>query len=246
MIAVAGIAAFVLIILALSRSSAHAEEKAPAAAAQAVADANLTSDPAKLDAYASDAERAGYPQTADAIRKRAANIRAGGKALPPIPGDLRSPIPEASAASWTRFVKLMGDGNKSDTISPRGHLGIFQMSLPRLADLGLVTNLHKDRATGKYSADWVAPLTQEKFLGDPKLQYDTFVRSTVADRKAILARHEDKIGKVIARKVATLSGLLTVARQAGLSGLAVWLASGANKVKFPKTSSAYLRGNGVF
>src|SRR4029077_21246056 len=137
-------------------------------------------------------------------------------------------------------------GNKSDIISPRGNLGIFQMSLPRLADLGLVTNLHKDRATGKYSADWVAPLTREKFLGDPKLQYDTFVRSTVADRKAILARHGDKIGKVIARKVATLSGLLTVARQAGLSGLAVWLASGANKVKFPKTSSAYLRGNGVF
>ena len=66
-------------------------------------------------------------------------------------------------AAWTRYVTLMAQGNSSATVSPSGNLGLFQLSLPRLADLNYVTNLRKD-ASGKWTADWVPPLSREKFL----------------------------------------------------------------------------------
>jgi len=158
---------------------------------------------------------------------------------------MTSPLPEASARAWTRFVELIAGNNAFSSVSSRGDLGLFQFSLRRLADLGFVTNPRKD-GSGRWTADWIAPYSQAQFLSDGKLQYQTFVRATLADREAILARHNDAIGRVLAHKVATLSGLLAAARQAGLRGLAAWLASGADRVKFPQTTTAYLRANGLY
>lgn len=253
MIAVAGIAGVALLLYLLYSSQAHAEESLESspgadAATKAVAAANLTADPEKLEEHAAQAAGAGYPQTAAAIRERAAALRSSTvKALPAAEGEtaLRSPLAEASQAAWTKYVALMAHGNFNDTVSPAGNLGLFQMSLPRLADLHYVTNLHKDES-GKWAADWVPPLSREKFLDDLKVQYEAFIKSTLADRRFILAHHKSAIGRVYARKVASLSGLLAVARQAGGRGLAAWLASGASKVKYPNTTAAFLRANGTF
>ena len=90
------------------------------------------------------------------------------------------------------------------------------------------------------------PRSREGFLSDLKLQYEAFVKATVADRAAVLSRHRDAIGHTLANKTATLSGLLAAARQAGLRGLAAWLASEADRAKFPRTTAAYLRANGLY
>jgi hypothetical protein len=237
------------LIVYLSARSARAGEQAPGpdadAAARDAASANLSADPAVLEAHAASAERAGYPRTAAAIRQRAARIRAS-SALAPATGKLiRSPIPEASAGAWTRFVDVVAGNTLTDHVSPRGDLGVFQMSLGRLADLGYVTNARRD-ASGKWMADWVAPLSQERFLADIQLQYQAFVKATQADRKSILAHHKDAVGSTVAGKAATLSGLLMAARQAGLRGFATWLASGGDATKFPRTVAAYSRANAIF
>jgi hypothetical protein len=252
---VAGVAALLLILVLASGAQARTKPKtaapslppAPGDGADVVARANLTADPSKLDEHAAEAERAGYPQTAAAIRARALRIRDAEPSLVSTPGarDLKSPVPEASAAAWTRFVELMAGNNASNTVSPNGELGLFQFSIRRLADLGYVTNPRKD-ASGKWIAEWVPPLSRDGFLSDLKLQYKAFVKATVADRAAILARHRDAIGRTLASKTATLSGLLGAARQAGLRGLAAWLASNADRTKFPRTTAAYLRSNGLY
>jgi hypothetical protein len=182
------------LIVYLSARSARASARAPGAdpdaAAHAAASANLSADPTVLEAHAANAERAGYPQTAAAIRQRAARIRAS-TALAPARGKaIPSPIPEASAGAWTRFVDVVAGNTPADHVSARGDLGVFQMSLARLADLGYVTNAHRD-PSGKWTADWVPPLSQERFVGDLQLQYQAFVKATQADRKAILAHHKD-------------------------------------------------------
>jgi hypothetical protein len=252
---VAGVAA--LILLLVLASGAHARERKrdeppapggpPMDAANAVAQANATADPAKLDEHAANADRAGYPQTAAAIRDRAARLRAESPQHSPTAAtpDLKSPLPEASDGAWTRFVELMAGNNATGAVSPQGNLGLFQFSVWRLADLGYVTNPHKD-ARGTWTADWIAPHTREQFLADVKLQYEAFVKATTADRVAIFARHADAIGRALAGKTATLSGLLAAVRQAGLRGTESWLASGADRTKFPRTTSAFVAANGVF
>ena len=248
---VAGVAALLLILVLASGAQARPRKRngalAPNDAADAVARANLTADQSKLDEHADEAEGAGYPHTAAAIRARASRIRAVEKTLAATPGErnMASQIPEASDASWTRFVELMAGNNAFATVSSRGDLGLFQMSPRRLADLGYVTNPRKD-ARGTWTGDWVAPYSREKYLSDGKLQYESFVKATRADREAILAHHRDAIGRALAGKVATLSGLLGATRQAGLRGLATWLAAAADRVKFPQTTGAYLRANGMF
>lgn len=248
MLALAGVAAFLLLIIVAS-ARAHADDAGGGAdtASDAVARANLTADPAKLEEHAAAADRAGYPQTAAVIRSRAQRIRASEKALAPTPGaqNVRSPVPEATDATWTRYMETIAGSNATNTVSPAGALGLFGLTLPRLADLGLVSNVHKD-AAGKWAGDWVAPLSREAFLGDLKMQYETFVKATLADRKAIIARHPDAIGRALAHKVATLSGLLGAAHQAGMHGLDAWLASNADRVKFPRTTNAFLRSNGLY
>jgi hypothetical protein len=247
MIAIVSVAVFAAILFAIARAQASSKDGPSEEAARIVAEANATSDPARLDAYAAELDRLGFPQAAAAVRERAARIRAGTKALPAAgTRTLKSPVAEASGAAWTRFVELAAAGNQADNVTPGGYLGMFAFGLPRLADLGFVTNLRKDPTTGRRVADWVPPLTQEKFLADPQVQYEAFVKSVQADRRAVVARHQDAIGKVLAGKVATLSGLLGAARQAGLKGLADWLASDADRTRFPSTSAAYLRSNGLF
>lgn len=249
MLAAASVAAVLVLLIIASRAHAAGGTDAASAdaAADAVAQANLTADPAKLEERADDADRAGYPQTAAAIRERAQRIRGAEKVLAPKPGgpDVHSPIPEASDATWTRYMEVIAGGTASNAVSPGGDLGLFGLSLPRLADLGYVTHVRRD-AAGKWAADWVAPLTQENFLGDVKVQYEAFVKATLADRKAIVARHREAVGRTLAKKVVTLSGLLAAVHQAGLGGLGKWLASGADRVRFPRSTNAFLKGNGIF
>ena len=158
-----------------------------------------------------------------------------------------SPLDGVSDTAWAKFVKVFATGSPG-TISPNYYLGIFSYGMRRLEDLGLAKDVRKQDYNGRmvWKGDWTSPYSLEDFLGSEQLQHDTFARDMKIQAKVILSRHRDELGKEHAGSKATLSGLLAVAKQAGLGGLSSWLTVPADKEKFPNTTKAYIRANGIF
>lgn len=77
-------------------------------------------------------------------------------------------------------------------------------------------------------------------------EYQAFVRVTRGLLSAVAARYSTIIGTEIEQQTATLSGLLAVARCAGLGGLATWLNDAGERSKFGRTTQAYKRATGIF
>ena len=190
----------------------------------------------ELELAASSASVAGYPQLSDALTEKAKTAPQDG----PVKG-IPSPFPEVSHAAWTAFVKSMG-GAKADAIGPRGSVGIFQIPVRRMVDLGLMNNPRKG-ANG-WTADWAVP--SDRFLKDPRLQYKVFEKSMTAYRNGILSQYKSAISKMIEDRPASLSGLMAVAHHTGIDGLGKWLDNQPPRSKFKATTNAYLTSNGIF
>jgi hypothetical protein len=235
------------------------------AAAQAAEAASST----QLEAAANMAAQAGLPKASDefarqSMRKKELETAAKGvlaqaaaaavsSALPgiagPIPAAMLATVPfaEASPDGWERFVKWAKQ-DPYDSVTPSGLYGAFRLGARTLVDLGYMRNPRQTKdASGrrKWVADWIPPLTLEKWQKTPDLQYEAFARVTMTHRRVVLAKHADAIGVPIAAQPATLSGLLGVARWAGLSGLDKWLAEPQAQRK-PDTTKAFFATNGLF
>jgi hypothetical protein len=81
---------------------------------------------------------------------------------------------------------------------------------------------------------------------DQDAEYDALVKVVAGLRGGVEAHCASVLGTEIEGQTATLSGLLAVARCAGLGGLATWVTDAKERVKFSFTTQAYRRCNGLF
>ena len=155
---------------------------------------------------------------------------------------LESQIPGVSDEQWTEFALAMKTADQRS--SADNALGMFQMKPRRLADLGLMTNVRSSRSlTGRmaWKGDWVAPLTERKFLESAAEQYNAFgasMRRYVAGLEdGSVAQPESGVPTDM-----TMSGALAVLHRCGPNGLIRWCSGD----RFPETEALFEAVNGIF
>jgi len=151
-----------------------------------------------------------------------------------------SPLgPGVPLAAWERYVAVMVMAPKN-TASPKRKYGSFAMGARRLADVGLMEGI---RRTGDgWVGAWVAPLTEDKFLGSMPLQYAAFSKSM----KAMAPKVSEIVGVEVDGVRCSLSGLLGVAHMAGVEGCLGWVKDPQARRKFAETTKVFQRSNGLF
>lgn len=189
----------------------------------------------------------------DALIKKVIN-----RQMSALPGLLKSPLNEVTDAAWNKFIAWCRQGALA-TITPGYNLGYYLINPRQLADFGYMRNVRKVKWQGKdvYNGEWVPPNTEAKFLSDAALQYEVLQKILLNHAKAIGARYKQALNTTIASAAGdtgkpyeklpiTLSGLLGIAKSAGLGGLDKWLASPEDRKKFAQTTQAFVESNGIF
>jgi len=200
----------------------------------------------QLSEAAKVAEEHGLNKVVEFIRNKFDILCAVKEVEKTLPSRLESRLEGVSDDAWSEYVSYSKQGRLT-TISPGYHLGYFLLGMESLQDLGYAINVKRQDYKGRLvkKGEWAGPYSLEGFLSDPMLQYEAFARKTKNDANYILKRHSDKIGMEFEGKQATLSGLVAVAKQAGLSGMEKWMTETSEKRK-PNTTKAYLLANGIF
>lgn len=194
--------------------------------------------PERMEEMAGIAEKHGAPNTATTLRRKAEELRN----LPP------PPVGEANGLGWRKFVGVLST-QPLGHVSEYGGWGAFSFSPKRLADLGLVTDIHRTKYQGRevWGGTWVEPPRGALFLESFPLQYQTLVRS-VLDHRPHYERLKRERPELFATAVdgapLTLSGWLALAHVAGLPGALKWLSSVSDR--FPRTTALVKKANGIF
>lgn len=158
-----------------------------------------------------------------------------------IPADpiVTSEIPGVSDEQWTAFVSACITARLSE-VNESNQLGMFAMTPRRLADLGLINNLKccKSPKSGRtvYAGDFILPLTADKFLKSPAMQYKVFATS--------MKNYVDQIldGSIEKTDDMSLSGALALLHRAGPNALVMW----KKGERFAATETVFLCANGLF
>lgn len=245
----AGIILGVAFLLALAAAKARASESEPTPAGAAAIPASVkkivaSGDPHKMLAAATELHAAGEPHLATHLTNAARDAAAAASNA-----TYPSPFPSVATPEWSQFVHAMR-GPDPKEVTSTNHLGMFAFGMPRLVDLGLAENPRKVKRGGRtvWEADWLPPLQPgpQTFLSSPALQYRTFVKATTADLAAIKRELPEAVGTEIDGIKATPSGLLAVAKLAGVAGLKTWLADPAVRAKYPQSGALFHKVNGLF
>ena len=142
-----------------------------------------------------------------------------------------SPIGGVSDDAWRSFVALLE--REDPTFSSSRHVGQYRQRRERLAELGV----DPGQVLGSAHAQRAA------------LDIDLADAHQHAAQGGLLAEH---LGRTIAvpghgePACITLSGLLGVIQCAGLEGAVGWLERPGDRSRFPHTTQAFSRSNGVF
>ena len=185
---------------------------------------------------------------ADAL-DHAAHAAAGALALEaPEPEVIASPLAGVADDDWSAFVRRARVAQLG-SVSPSYRLGAYALSARELTDVGVMVSAHKGDYNGRrgvWLGIWAPGRTQADFLASAAQQYTALADLTQLHAKAILARHRGVIGGKIDEQDVTLSGLLAVARKAGIGGLRQWVSSSEDRAAFPESGALFNRFNGIF
>lgn len=206
---------------------------------------------AELRAAALKAARVGHASLAAALRDEAA-VLAAAEAFADAAGVTLelvypSPLRDVDNADWTSYVQRSRTARPS-AVAPDGRLGCYALAMRELADAGWMLDARKQQVDGRsrWTGTWADGRSETAFLADPAEQYEALAALSKLHARVILGHHDDLIGAELEKQHATLSGLLGVARRAGLGGLRGWATDAAQRKKFPETTAAYARLNGIF
>lgn len=127
---------------------------------------------------------------------------------------------------------------------------MFSIDARRLTELGLMKNVRKIPWEGReiFMGDFVDPLSLERFLNSPRIQYRVFKKDIANHRDTIVAKTKLKrlIGTEVDGARLTMSGLLALAKQAGVKGAQSWLTRPTDRTRFPNTTRTFHEVNGIF
>jgi len=208
----------------------------------------------EIKSAADHAEKSNHARLALALRNEAAVLAAAekfsaelGKDVPAEPMKFVSPLSSVSDEAWTKYVK-QSRTHRRDAVSDNFRLGTYQLSARDLADAGFMVSAKKVDEDGRsvWVGEWVPGKSLEDFLASTEQQYEAFVALSKMHAEAIAKRHADVIGSTTESQGVTLSGLMAVARKAGLGGLASWLKSAKERSTFRATTERYEKLNGIF
>jgi hypothetical protein len=166
------------------------------------------------------------------------------KGLSMLPPERRSPLPGVPALAWEKFVATMVILPRT-AVTPRGRMGYFGLDARRLSDVGFMRDPHKVSVCGEsgvWAGEWVAPLSQERFLESSPAQYEAFSRSM----RELVPDASPHVGKVVDGSRASLSGLLAVGHLAGRSGISSWVKDPSARERFKATTENFRRSNQIF
>jgi len=155
-----------------------------------------------------------------------------------------SPILGVDSEAWRDFVKCFV--NAENSVTDHFRYGIFEFTVKRMCDLGLMVNPETTSSRGRlvWVATWVHPLSLRTFLADHARQYEAFCQSMAGYASETIVRQ--LMGVTIDDTEASLSGLLAVAHRAGLHGLESWVSDPKERAEFSHTTTLFKNVNGIF
>jgi hypothetical protein len=151
------------------------------------------------------------------------------------------------AANVTKWSEVLAKGYPPAEVGRRGHVASPLPGVPFLPWIRFATVM-KNVGSPKYLGIWrldprrldIAP---EDFPDDPREQYRLFASCVRAMYEQIRA---SKLMRWLGKEGTTMSGLIALVKQAGIKGAASWLAHKDERSRFPNTTDAYRRANGIF
>lgn len=162
---------------------------------------------------------------------------------------LRPQLSGITTEQWTAFIHALsvddcrgpgrGKPRPFGAVGPGGALGAFAMRPTRLGDLGLMRKVTRsiDAETGGrvWSGSFVPPMTAQKFMTSPLVQYNALVES--------MRRYDAWLRESFGNSMAgmTRSGALALLHRLGPGALRKWEAH-----KEPSTVALFERANGLF
>jgi hypothetical protein len=163
-----------------------------------------------------------------------------------------SPIHEATDEQWTALVDALAVGLPGE-VNEDGTLGRWGIGYRQLRDLGLVeeTELREPYVAWRWKLDEAGRTVpfleaQAAFLADEGAQYMALAQVLAHHYQALISDEDKLLGREVDGRALSLSGLLGLARKAGLSGLRKWIASPSDRAKFSRTTEFVDRCNGIF
>jgi hypothetical protein len=206
---------------------------------------------AELRTAALKAARVGHASLAAALRDEAA-VLAAAEAFADAAGVTLnivypSPLRDVDNTDWTAYVQRSRTARPS-AVAPDGRLGCYALATRELADAGWMLDARKQQVDGRqrWTGAWADGRSETAFLADPAEQYEALAAVSKLHARVVSGHHDDLLGQEIEGQHATLSGLLGVVRRAGLGGLRGWATDAAQRKRFPETTAAYARLNGIF